>query len=77
MTTFLFFRTDPWNSKESYDLVYVGTNKQASIRKLMRLGSEPITEEQAEEIRRMNQSQCNNIGYEWVVEEWQANHLPK
>jgi hypothetical protein len=23
----------------------------------------------------MNQSQCNNVGYEWVVEVWTLNHL--
>lgn len=77
MKVFLFYRTDEWNSKNSYDMVYVGTNKEASIKKLMKLDSDPITEEQAEDIRRMSQSQCNNIGYEWVVEEWQANQLPK
>ena len=52
-----------------------GTNKEASIKKLMKLKSEPITEEQAEDIRRMNQSQCNNVGYEWEVEVWTPNHL--
>lgn len=41
----------------------------------MKLESEPITEEQAEDIRRMNQSQCNNVGYEWEVEVWTLNHL--
>lgn len=71
----LFYRTDNWNSRESKDLVYIGTNREASIKKLMRLESEPITDEQAEDIRRMNQSQCNNVGYEWEVEVWTPNHL--
>jgi|UniRef100_UPI003FEF412B hypothetical protein len=75
MKVFLFYRTDNWNSRESKDLVYIGTNREASIKKLMKLESEPITEEQAEDIRRMNQSQCNNVGYEWVVEVWTLNHL--
>ena len=75
MEVFLFYRIDNWNSRESKDLVYTGTNREASIKKLMRLESEPITEEQAEDIRRMNQSQCNNVGYEWVVEVWTPNHL--
>ena len=56
MEVFLFYRTDNWNSRESKDLVYIGTNREASIKKLMKLESEPITEEQAEDIRRMNQS---------------------
>ena len=46
MKVFLFYRTDNWNSRESKDLVYIGTNREASIKKLMRLESEPITEEQ-------------------------------
>lgn len=71
----LFYRTDNWNFCKSKDLVYIGTNREASIKKLMKLESEPITEEQAEDIRRMNQSQCNNVGYEWVVEVWTLNHL--
>lgn len=75
MEVFLFYRTDNWNSRESKDLVYIGTNREASIKKLMKLESEPITEEQAEDIRLTNQSQCNNVGYEWVVEIWTLNHL--
>lgn len=50
MEVFLFYRTDNWNSRESKDLVYIGTNREASIKKLMKLESEPITEEQAEDI---------------------------
>lgn len=42
MKVFLFYRTDNWNSRESKDLVYIGTNREASIKKLMRLESEPI-----------------------------------
>lgn len=49
MKVFLFYRTDNWNSRKSKDLVYIGTNREASIKKLMRLESEPITEEQAED----------------------------
>lgn len=47
MKVFLFYRTDNWNSHESKDLIYIGTSKEASIKKLMKLDSEPITEEQA------------------------------
>ena len=77
MEVFLFYRTDNWNTRESKDLIYIGTSKEASIKKLMKLDSEPITEEQAEDIRRMNQSQCNNVGYEWEVEGWTPNHLSR
>ena len=75
MVVFLFYRTDDWNTHASKDLVYIGTNKEASIKKLMKLEDEPITEEKAEDIRRMNQSQCNNVGYEWIVEVWTPNRL--
>ena len=77
MEVFLFYRTDNWNSRESKELIYIGTSFDASIKKLMKLDSEPITEEQAEDIRRMNQSQCNNVGYEWEVEVWTPNHLSR
>ena len=75
MEVYLFYRTDVWNSIESMELIYIGTSKETSIKKLMKLDCEPITEEQAEDIRRMNQSQCNNVGYEWVVDVWTLNHL--
>lgn len=32
MEVFLFYRTDNWNSRESKDLVYIGTNREASIK---------------------------------------------
>ena len=32
MNVFLFYRTDNWNSHDSKDLVYIGTNKEASIK---------------------------------------------
>ena len=75
MLVYIFYRTDQWNTRSSEDLVYIGTNKEACIKKLMKLKDDPITEEQADDLRRMNQSQCNNVGYEWVVEVWTPNHL--
>ena len=75
MKVFLFYRTDNWNSHDSKDLVYIGTNKEVSIKKLMKLKSEPITEEQADDLRRMNQSQCSGLSYEWVIEPCRLNQL--
>lgn len=75
MTIFIFYRTDRWNSNKSREKVYIGTNKEASIKKLMKLDSEPITEEQAEDIRRWSASTGNQVGYEWVVEEHKLNSL--
>ncbi len=73
MVVFLFYRTDQWNSRSSEDLVYIGTNKEASIKKLMKLEDDPITEEQAVDLRRMNQSQCSGLSYEWVIEPRKTN----
>lgn len=66
MLVYIFYRTDQWNTRSSEDLVYIGTNKEASIKKLMKLEDDPITEEQAADLRRMNQSQCSGLSYEWV-----------
>lgn len=75
MVVFIFYRTDQWNSYDSKSLVYVGTNKEASIKKLMRLDDDPITEEQADDLRRINQSQCNGLSYEWIIETWNVNSI--
>lgn len=45
MLVYIFYRTDQWNTRSSEDLVYIGTNKEASIKKLMKLKDDPITKE--------------------------------
>lgn len=75
MLVYIFYRTDPWNTRSSEDLVYIGTNKEASIKKLMKLEDDPITEEQAADLRRMNQSQCSGLSYGWVIEPCRVNQL--
>jgi hypothetical protein len=75
MLVYIFYRTDQWNTRSSEDLVYIGTNKEASIKKLMKLKDDPITEEQADDLRRMNQSQCSGLSYEWVIEPYRVNQL--
>lgn len=75
MLVYIFYRTDQWNTRSSEDLVYIGTNKEASIKKLMKLEDDPITEEQAADLRRMNQSQCSCLSYEWVIEPCRVNQL--
>ena len=77
MLVYIFYRTDQWNTRSSEDLVYIGTNKEASIKKLMKLEDDPITEEQAADLRRMNQSQCSGLSYEWVIETCRVNQLHK
>lgn len=73
MVVFLFYRTDQWNTRSSENLVYVGTNKEASIKKLMKLDDDPITDEQAADLRWMNQSQCSGLSYEWVIKSYKVN----
>ena len=41
----------------------------------MKLEDDPITEEQAADLRRMNQSQCSGLSYEWVIEPCRVNQL--
>lgn len=77
MLVYIFYRTDQWNTRSSKDLVYIGTNKEASIKKLMKFEDDPITEEQAADLRRMNQSQCSGLSYEWVIEPCRVNQLHK
>ena len=75
MLVYIFYRTDQWNTRSSEDLVYIGTNKEASIKKLMKLKDDPITEEQADDLLRINQSQCSGLSYEWVIEPYRVNQL--
>lgn len=77
MLVYIFYRTDQWNTRSSEDLVYIGTNKEASIKKLMKLEDDPITKEQAADLRRMNQSQCSGLSYECVIEPCRVNQLHK
>ena len=77
MLVYIFYRTDQWNTRSSEDLVYIGTNKEASIKKLMKLEDDPITKEQAADLRIMNQSQCSGLSYELVIEPCRVNQLHK
>lgn len=77
MLVYIFYRTDQWNTRSSEDLVYIGTNKEASIKKLMKLEDDPITKEQAVDLRRMNQSQCSGLSYEWDIKPCRVNQLHK
>lgn len=74
MKVYLFYRTDEHLNYNGAELVYIGTDKEASIKKLMRLKREPITKEQAEQIRQMGQSQCR-MDYEWIVEGYETDEL--
>lgn len=65
---YIFYRTDAWLSYESREMVYLAKDLENGIAQCM--AHRNMTEEQAKQIREMNQSQCNNLDYEWIVEVW-------
>ncbi len=70
----LCYRTDVWLSKGSRELIYIGTNKEECIEVLCALEDYPMTEEQASEILRNDQSQ-ENKDYGWVFDYQNINQL--
>lgn len=69
MNVFVIYKTDAWLSADSKKVAMVAKNKKKAINVLKRLTNQPMTEEQAEQLEKMNQSQCNDVGYEWEFEE--------
>ena len=68
---FLAFKTDNWHSKESYELVYIGENIEDILAQLQAYSG--MTPNQADQIRQNKQSQCNNLDFEWMIEEQRLN----
>lgn len=68
---FLAYKTDNWLSKNSYELIYIGEDLEDVIAQLQ--AHSGMTSEQADQIRQDYQSQCNNVGFEWIVEEQRLN----
>lgn len=69
MNVFVIYKTDAWLSADSKKVAMVAKSKKKAISVLKRLADQPMTEEQAEQLENMNQSQCNDVGYEWKFEE--------
>lgn len=69
MNVFVIYKTDDWHSTKSREIAMVAKNKKKAIKALKGLANHPMTEEQAEQLEKMNQSQCNDVGYEWEFEE--------
>lgn len=61
---YLCYETDCWHSNSSRVLRYVGEDKEDCIAQLQ--AHRGMTNEQAEQVREMDQSQCD--GYEWLFE---------
>ena len=68
---YLVYRTDPWHSLNSRELVYIGEDMEVIIAQLKT--HRGITKEDANEVRSILQTQCNNRDYEWKFEAQQLN----
>lgn len=68
---YIFYRTDQWLSNESREMVYISDSLENGIAQCK--AYRDMTEEQAEQIREMQQSQCNNLDYEWIAETHKIN----
>ena len=68
---YIFYRTDAWLSNSSCEMVYISDSLENGIAQCK--AYRDMTEEQAEQIREMQQSQCNNLDYEWIVETHKIN----
>ena len=70
---YLLFRTDSWHSVNRKELVFIGD----SIDKCCWAAhwQECATNEQVKQLRRWNQSQCNNRENEFEIERWEVNKI--
>lgn len=68
---YIFYRTDAWLSNSSREMVYISDSLEDGIAQCK--AYRKMTDEQAEQIREMQQSQCNNLDYEWIVETHKIN----
>ena len=74
---YLFYRGDSWLTYSSLELVMVCDNIETGIRECQYSSKidDKMTAEQAEQVRSMNQSQCNNVDYEWFVQTIKINEV--
>ena len=69
MNVYLFYKTDPWHSFESFESTYITDDIEDGIAQCM--AYKGMTEKQAEQIRECCQSQCNDTDNEWQIMEYQ------
>lgn len=70
-TIYIFYRTDPWHSFSSREMVYVTDNVEDGIAQC--IAHRGMTEKQGDDIRTMHQSQGNNTDTEWDVDVVEIN----
>lgn len=68
---YLCYKGNAWLNYSSLVLCYIGENKEDCIAQLQ--AHRGMTDEQAEQVREKNQSQCNNLDYEWFFEQVLTN----
>ena len=74
---YLFYRGDSWLTHTSLELVMVCDNIETGIRTCQTSSEieDKMTAEQADQVRSMKQSQCNNVDYEWLVQTIKINEV--
>lgn len=70
-SVYLVYRTDPWHSFNSRELVYIGENMEDILAQL--IAYRGMSRDDAKEIMQQMQTQCNNRDYEWEVDEQRIN----
>uniref|UniRef100_A0AB33J1P4 Uncharacterized protein n=1 Tax=Prevotella sp. GTC17254 TaxID=3236794 RepID=A0AB33J1P4_9BACT len=68
---YLFYKTDAWLSTDSRELVYIGEDFVDACTQLVT--HKRITEEDVKQLMNFRQTQCNNRGWEWIVDEQRVN----
>lgn len=78
---FLLFETDEWNTTSNKNLAFVGTSLemcQAYIKKRYesRIDSETLSA-MCKQLEGYYQTQCNNVGFEFMIELWKPNDMER
>lgn len=76
MTLYVLYSADPWLTPDSKRIEGIFTTRrllQCAMNKLISLGE--MTENQSQQVMCIGQSQLNNTGTEYSVEEIEGNNL--
>lgn len=59
------------SKSQDYKLIYIGEDIEDILAQLQAYSG--MTANQAEQVRQTKQSQCNNLDFEWIIEEQRLN----
>lgn len=68
---YLFYKTDEWHTRNSKELIYIGEDFIDACTQLV--AYEDMTEHDVQQLMNYRQTQRNNRGYEWEVDEQRIN----